>query len=163
MLAPGFRNDRQTRCFPNGFTSDALHYQPEVLAGSIQTLRDIAHSVQRGGVSLRSLEYAVVVLTELHRGLLSPEDRRLLWDAFGVPVFEQIMGPRMETLATECEAHCGLHLSTSCSQIEDLEAALSATVIETPCACGQPGTRLVAAVSEPQPLRAFAQTGGRAA
>ena len=41
---------------------------------------------------------------------LSAEQRDRLWELFGVPVFEQLRTPDGELMASECEAHDGLHL-----------------------------------------------------
>ena len=40
-----------------------------------------------------------------------------MWDAFGVPVFEQCLGLDNELLAMECEAHDGLHLMGTTSRM----------------------------------------------
>jgi hypothetical protein len=67
---------------------------------------------------------------------LTDPDRDWLWSAFRVPIFEQIIGESGELLATECEAHNGMHVQSAklrCEQ-RDLDT--------TPCACGRDSPRL---------------------
>ena len=73
-----------------------------------------------------------------------PALRDLLWNTFGVPVFEQYLGPNLELLAFECEAHDGLHLANA--GVHDPGCALRTEL----CACGNPTPRLCA-VEEPGP------------
>jgi hypothetical protein len=62
-----------------------------------------------------------------------------LWQAYRVPVFEQIIGRSGRLLAAECEAHDGLH-------IESPDVQLSGEKFETlACACGRTTPRLVPA------------------
>ncbi len=55
------------------------------------------------------LQHSIVVLTYEGEAGLSNDDRDLFWSAFGVPVFEQYLSAKNELLATECDAHAGLH------------------------------------------------------
>jgi hypothetical protein len=67
---------------------------------------------------------------------LTDADRDWLWSAFRVPIFEQIIGESGELLATECEAHNGMHVQSvrlRCDQ-PDLDP--------TPCDCGRDTPRL---------------------
>ena len=126
ILAGGFQETKEVRVFPRGWSDSAERFQPASVAGSADVLRKLA----RTGVGL---DNSVIVFTyEGERGL-SLEDREMFWSAFGVPVFEQYLGPRNELLAMDCDAHAGLHGVAGC---EDL--GLEREV----CACGSHAPRL---------------------
>jgi hypothetical protein len=80
-----------------------------------------------------SFDQAVVVFTYPGSPGLSARDRDALWKAFGVPVYEQYLSPKNRLLATECDAHSGLHVVSECEGLPfDHEV----------CACGNPAPRL---------------------
>jgi hypothetical protein len=126
ILAPGFRETRLVRIFPEGWNERAKRFDPGSIAGPLEQLRSLA----RDGWPL---EQAVVVFTYAGKAGLSPLDRESLWQAFGVPVFEQYLSPANKLLATECDAHSGLHVISSCESFP-LEHDV--------CACGNPAPRL---------------------
>jgi hypothetical protein len=68
--------------------------------------------------------------------LLSTAERAWLWRAFRVPIFEQIVEPDGELLASECEAHDGLHIEIPGLSWNGYRIELS------PCACGRKTPRL---------------------
>ena len=103
VLAAGFESTREIRVFPEGWNSEAARLGPCSVAASIEQLLALA----RAGTTLR---HAAIVLTRGPHSALCDEDRDRLWTAFGVPVFEQCLGPNNELLAAECEAHDGLHI-----------------------------------------------------
>ena len=126
VLAPGFRDSRLVRVFASGWTADAARFSPASIAGPVEELRKAAHA----GFELR---HSVVVLTSNDDATLSDEDREFLWVAFGVPVFEQQLGPDNELLASECDAHAGLHLAGEFPTMRR---------DKNTCACGNPAPRL---------------------
>jgi hypothetical protein len=126
ILAPGFRETRLVRIFPQGWNGRAKRFNPACIAGPLEQLLSIA---QDGW----PIEQAVVVFTYAGGTGLSPLDRESLWNAFGVPVFEQYLSPRNRLLATECDAHSGLHVVSGCEGFP-LEGEV--------CACGNPAPRL---------------------
>ena len=67
---------------------------------------------------------------------LSEADRDILWDAFRVPVFEQVIGKSGKRLAAECEAHDGLHMESPALPLEN------EIVEDTPCPCGRKTPRI---------------------
>jgi hypothetical protein len=67
----------------------------------------------RGLFDLPSLSTALVVLTRLDDSPLADHHRDLLWQAFRVPVFEQVRGWDGTVIARECEVHDGLHVAES--------------------------------------------------
>ena len=126
VLAPGFQETKLVRVFPSGWCEEAARFAPTSIAGPPERLRPL---VELG----LELKHAVIVFSyDGHAGLLD-EDRDLFWDAFGVPVFEQHLGPDNEILAMECDAHAGVHLV---GNFEKLRADKNS------CACGNPAPRL---------------------
>jgi hypothetical protein len=126
VLAGGFRQTRLVRIFPQGWNEQAARFNPTSIAGPLDQLRRAA----RVGVRL---EHAVVAFTYAGDSGLSHADREMFWAAFGVPVFEQYLGPKNQLLAAECDAHCGLHVVSGCADF-DLDY--------DPCACGNGAPRL---------------------
>jgi hypothetical protein len=134
VLVPGFRETRQVRYFSRLDDEEAVRFEPEVLAGTAAQLRRIALS--RSPASVRN---AVVVLTHEGEAGLAEYDRDMFWDVFGVPAFEQYLTRRRRLLASECDAHEGLHVCGpfSCREGWQLD--------RSPCDCGDPSPRLVMA------------------
>ncbi|MDQ2945152.1 MAG: hypothetical protein M3Y27_04295 [Acidobacteriota bacterium] len=110
VLAPGFESTRAIRVFPQGWNEQASRFGPCSVAAPIKELLSLAQS----GITV---QYAAIVLTRGPHSALSEMDRDRLWDAFGVPVFEQCLGLDNELLAMECEAHDGLHLMGTTSRV----------------------------------------------
>ena len=126
ILAPGFRPTKAARVFPDGWSAKAARFHPTSIAGTVEQLATANQTALR-------LEHAVVVFTYDVECGLSTHDRELFWRSFGVPVFEQFLGPKNELLATECDAHSGLHVMRACpNQSLDSEK----------CGCGNPAPRL---------------------
>ena len=126
ILAGGFQETKDVRVFPRGWNGSAERFQPASLAGPPGELRKLSRRTV-------SLENSLIVFTSEVRSGLSYADREMLWKAFGVPVFEQYLGPRNELLAMECDAHSGLHVVTGCEHLH-LERDV--------CACGSHAPRL---------------------
>lgn len=173
VLMPGFLETNQVRVFPEGLTPAVLRFQPQALAAPADLLRWAASNGVRGRVVLPRLENALVVFTGVPFGCLSEADRDLLWRAFQVPVFEQMLGFDGELLASECEAHEGLHLRQEQAIFEyapgagqpevlitflnnlrypllRMASGLTAQPIEGACACGWSAPR----ITEPRPIAA---------
>jgi len=126
ILAPGFRETRLVRIFPQGWNQRARVFDPGCIAGPLDQLRILA-------LEAWPIEQAVVVFTYAAETGIPPRDRESLWKAFGVPVFEQYLSPRNRLLASECDAHSGLHVISGCEGFP-LERDV--------CACGNPAPRL---------------------
>ncbi len=146
LLAPGFRTTRSIRLF-SGPTDPALSvFDPDALAGTPSQLRRIA--LASSPLHLRN---AVIALTYEDGEALRDEDRDLFWSVFGVPVFEQYLTRANELIASECEAHDGLHAVGPA-------ARRAAWTIETrPCACGDTHARLVRQETKDRSLAAAAR------
>ena len=126
VLLDGFRDSKGIRVFADGWNPSAARFAPESIAAPLHQLRQLAQS----GITVR---HSVVVLTRGSAPELCEEDRAYLWDAFGVPVFEQCIGIDNRLLAQECETHDGLHVVTECHGLR-LE--------RSPCECGNSAPRV---------------------
>jgi hypothetical protein len=127
ILAPGFRETPVVRTFAEGWSERARKFNPASIAGPLQLLRRMARDTW-------SFDQAVIVFTFVGGAALSPQDRESLWQAFGVPIFEQYLSPRNRLLATECDAHSGLHVLSGCEGLR-LEQEV--------CPCGNAAPRLM--------------------
>jgi len=127
ILAPGFKETGTVKVFPSGWNRQAARFGPASIAGPIDRLRQLA-------ATPIPLERGLVAFTYEGQAGLTSEDRELFWDAFGVPVYEQLLGRDNRLLAVECDAHCGLHL---------VDGYQSDARIETePCGCGNASARI---------------------
>jgi hypothetical protein len=127
VLAAGFLATKLTRVYPDGWNEDAERFSPASLAGS----RERVFQAVRDGVHL---DHSVIVFTYPGEPPLSIGEREALWIAFGVPVFEQYLSHKNRLLATECDAHFGLHVVDGYEDL-DLETEV--------CVCGNRAPRLV--------------------
>jgi len=137
----------------------ALHLQgfaPNMLAGSAADLQNLAEQVDLGTVNLSCVDHAVIVLTRCGEEPINDVARVVLWQVFGVPVFEIFTGFDGAILGYECELHEGWHLAPDVdfSEIDGellldapgvsgLRTALSGFVTNDKCPCGRLGPRLM--------------------
>ena len=118
ILSPLFYSGIHCRTFPNPWLPALARYEPEVLAGPVDTLRAFAEAMLRGTTYIPPLRYAVIAFTGILEGPLSLSDRELFWRAFGVPTYDRFFGLGGDMLAWECEAHAGLHVSRETAYFE---------------------------------------------
>jgi hypothetical protein len=145
-------------------------FRPKVIVGYASELQRLAEQVDLGIVDLACVNHAIVVLTPCGSSPLSDVLRVVLWQSFGVPLFELFVGPDQTLLASECEAHDGWHLEpgVELGAFEEelildspgnygLRTSLSGRVIKEPCPCGRETPRLmeIAAVRQRPLLRAL--------
>jgi hypothetical protein len=143
-------------------------FRPRVLVGYVADLQRLAEQVDLGIVDLSSVDHAIVALTACGSKPLSDVMRVVLWQSFGVPLFELFVGPDKSLLAFECEAHEGWHLEpgVELGALEEelildspgnygLRTGLRGQVLKEACPCGRETPRLVdiAAVRPPPILR----------
>lgn len=124
VISRVFRSRRTIRVFEDLESVPA--FAPQALAGTLGQVESLAGSVR--------LTHAIIVFRGLDEPRLTDVERDRLWQAFEVPLFEQILASNGELLAWECEAHEGLHAVKALPGL-DLE--------RTPCACGHPAPRIV--------------------
>jgi hypothetical protein len=98
----------------------------------------------------------VFVLTQCGDRPVSDTVRVVLWQTFGVPVYELLVGPGGMLLACECEAQEGWHaqpyanFSVSHGEVviealrqKRLRTGLLGYIETALCACGRPGMRVM--------------------
>ncbi len=137
-------------------------FRPQTLAGSLRQLLFLASMRESVRPKLAALRHSIVVIFQTEQTWLSADDREELWSAFGLPVYEQIYCAS-GLLATECEAHDGLHVAKgsewTVGQAGELwcheptawweergesfaPSGLFGAVDSLPCACGRKTPRL---------------------
>ncbi len=126
ILAPGFQQSKLVRVFPTGWTVDAVRFEPASVAGPMEQIRRLLRIQPQ-------LTHSIIVFTYEGEAPLCDEDRDALWSVFGVPVFEQQLGPANQLLAMECDAHAGMHLAGNFRHLQ---------LDKNACACGNPAPRL---------------------
>jgi hypothetical protein len=142
--------------FPPERWEELEAYRPQVLVGPAAELQKLRERVELGLLDLKAIDHAVFVLIECGDKPLSDASRVVLWQTFGVPVYELFVGMGGVLLASECEAHEGWHVQPyanfSVSHDELVVNALTQKTqrtgllgsIETAgCPCGRPGKRVM--------------------
>ena len=145
VLAACFRQARfparsPIRVFPHGWSEEVSAFAPAAVAASREQLFGLA-AVDRPPV----FSHALIVLDSPGDAPLSMGERELLWRAFRVPIFEQIIGPRGKLFAAECEAHDGLHIETPGLLWADLQWP-GYRLDPAPCGCGRKTPRLASSL-----------------
>ena len=148
MVGVHFRKHAAAREFATHEVPWVRGWAPDGLVLPLDLALTLADQKQRGLFDLPSLSAAIVVLTSVEDSPLADHHRDLLWYAFHVPVFEQLIGDAGAVLAAECEVHDGLHLCA------DEFPQIDAEFVVDACACGRETPRLRSRV----PRRAHAAT-----
>ena len=173
VLKPGFAIPPNSREFAASDSSGIHAWAPDALVAPLNTALLLADQRLRGRFELPSLEIALTVVTRLDDSPLAPHHRDLLWRAFQVPVFEQLLSWEGSVIARECELHCGLHLDddTVIATVRDAELLLthlnqierpiilartgySAAISTDACDCGASSPRLCTLASVRTRVRA---------
>lgn len=132
--------DRRVRLFDSDASKDLRRlaaFQPQAFAGSLEQLRTTVDAI--GATVLQSFDIRlVVVFTTAGSPLLSRAQRDELWSTFRAPAFEQYVSTRGELIASECEAHAGLHVRT----LLDPQLLTNGVLDAGPCGCGQSAPRI---------------------
>lgn len=128
LLLPGFKRQMSVKSFSpapghHKWLEKLEQYNPDCLAGSLGQLLFLASLRCSKTVTLGSLRHSLVVIFQTEQPWLAREDRDDLWAAFGLPVYEQIYSVT-GLLATECEAHDGLHITPGASWNQDANGEL---------------------------------------
>ncbi|MBV8550903.1 MAG: hypothetical protein JOY54_06355 [Acidobacteriaceae bacterium] len=141
-------------------------YRPSVLAGTTSELKLLVEEIERKKLDLSCVDRGITVLTYSCSPLLDDIFRVLLWQTFGVPVYELLVGPNRTLIAAECEAHEGWHVRPS-ADVSFVDGELMCTFrscppVQTgwlgrleiePCACGRGSARLMDLVFPMQQTR----------
>ena len=148
-------------------------FRAHAIVGWSTDLQRLAELAQRRAIDLTSVDHAVFVLTCCGDRPVSDVSRVVLWQAFGVPVYELFVAPDGSLLASECEAHEGWHVEegvkfsvAKCALLAETEdrneivTGLTGRIETRRCECGRSGPRILDA--EPLPVtrvrRALAAT-----
>jgi hypothetical protein len=110
VLMTGFQEERGVRIFDPKDKVRLRRFHPDALAGPISALRSLAEHPDARAVLSPSVSHSVLVLLGLRQAGVSEEARDLLWRAFGVPLFAQLLSPGRNLMAWECEAREGFHV-----------------------------------------------------
>lgn len=129
VLVGGFRSRFPVRVFDGGWNEEAAKFEPQAIAATLPQLDALAGVVQ--------LTHAVIVFRREWEPRLNDSERDRLWRAFRVPVFEQMIAEDGTLLASECEAHAGLHIESAKLAAGDHEIERSV------CGCGRATPRLM--------------------
>jgi hypothetical protein len=130
---------------------------PNVVVGSLSEMQRLADHAARGSIDASSIDHALVVLTRYGSKPLNDIARVMLWQSFGVPIFELYLSLDHSLLASECEAHEGWHLTPGVGLASldtgelildgagnsGLRTGLRASLDETPCPCGRTSPRIL--------------------
>jgi hypothetical protein len=130
--------------FPGTDLTAIEAFAPESIALPLSTALSYATQRLAGANLLPSLRCAIVVLSSLPTlgGPMTDDDRDLLWRAFGLPVFEQLLGADGRVAARECEVHDGLHSEDGETLITGEATGCSAEIVTGLCYCGLETPRL---------------------
>lgn len=177
VLEAGFQRNSMVRVFESPFGNDLSDFAPHWLAGPMPQLKKLLAARRKGEVFLPSLRGGIVIHRRFGEEGPGERDRDMLWQEFGVPVSERLLGMDCETLAEECEARAGLHLNPAvalaerdgellltslenlCYPVLRLATGLPAEIAHQECHCGHATPRLVPALAPP-PLLAMRMAAG---
>jgi hypothetical protein len=148
-------------------------FRPRILIGHAGPLKWLTKQVQTGTLNLDSVNHAILALTNCGEAPLSDTLRVLLWQSFGVPVYEVVIAGDGTLLATDCEAQDGWHLQPGVrARLIDSElhfempgvrpfcTGLSAAISSEACACGRSALRITGMerLRHPNPEQPLAAT-----
>ncbi len=142
--------------FPRERWDELVRYRPRVLVGAAADFQQLAELSRIGALDLSTVDHVIFVLTECGHKPATDVLRVLLWQAFGVPVYELLIGVAGSLLASECEAHEGWHVETGAKFSRNgdelvvdalgrnpLRTGLRGVIETEPCPCGRAGSRLI--------------------
>lgn len=145
-----------SRFYPPQHWSQVEAIGANILIGRPQQLRQLATLLDDSGMDQDVVDTAVLVATELGAPTLNDVERVVLWQTFGVPVYELLIAPDGQLIACECEAREGWHLQRNVD-LDPLthiirlrtggryrSVAIAVQVAAQPCACGRKEPRLIA-------------------
>jgi hypothetical protein len=142
--------------FRTDSTTELQGFRPNMISGTALELHQLAEQVELGTVDLSSVDHCVIVLTRCGYAPVSDVARVVLWQTFGVPVYEVFIGLDNSILGYECELHEGWHLAAKVGFRElggelmldapgnsGLHTSLGGFVTDDKCPCGRSGQRLM--------------------
>jgi len=176
ILMEGFEAASGIKLAAHNWGKGLKQFGASAVAAPVSVLRTLATAIEAGREEIPGLRHFVVSFTGGEQGELAEEDRDRFWRVFQVPVFEQRLGFDGRVIASECEAHNGLHILPERAALEETTGSelllTSLTDLHHPtlrvgtrmagsiehdcCDCGNPAARLMEArpLPAPQPLAA---------
>ena len=106
------------------FHAALLRWRPKVIQAYARSAVLFARFLRERGLTAYK-PHSIVTSAEM----LEPDDRQILEDVFGCPVFDRYGCREVSVIASECPAHTGLHVNAECLHVE----------IETPDGPADPG------------------------
>jgi hypothetical protein len=147
--------------FPHERWAELETYRPSILVGPAEDLTRLVERVRRGTVDVKSVDRVVFVLTQCGDRPVSDGLRLVLWQTFGVPVYELLVSTGGMLLACECEAQEGWHAQPYASffvshgevlvdalRHKRLRTGLLGYVETAVCSCGRSGMRVMHAEAQ---------------
>jgi hypothetical protein len=147
--------------FPHERWAELETYRPSILVGPAEDLTRLVERVRRGTVDVKSVDRVVFVLTQCGDRPVSDGLRLVLWQTFGVPVYELLVSTGGMLLACECEAQEGWHAQPYASffvshgevlvdalRQKRLRTGLLGYVETAVCSCGRSGMRVMHAEAQ---------------
>jgi hypothetical protein len=144
-------------------------FQPHLLVGRTADLQRLGNLADAEIIDLSSVDTAILVTTGFGDTVISDVERVVLWQAFGVPVYEILLSADGHLLGCECEAHAGWHLEpearlgrkgssvTLPSGRGKRHLGMMAQIETAQCDCGRNGPRIVIDL-QPRLVRILAAT-----
>lgn len=142
--------------FPRDRWAELQAFRPQVLVGPAADLLELATIAKTEMMDVSSVDHALFVLTTCGDEPLSDVSRVVLWQTFGVPVYELFVGRDNKVLASECEAHEGWHIEADADffmrnrelhvrvpRQNVMSTGLIANIETAPCACGREAARVM--------------------
>lgn len=131
-------------------------FDPQLLIGSSLDLESLARKTGAGNLTLNGVDRAIYVVTGCHDMPLRDTSRVVLWQTFGVPIYEVLLAGDGLPVAAECDAHEGWHTAegvTFWAQDEELwfqrkrtaaqGTGLTGNLENGACPCGVTGQRVL--------------------
>ena len=146
---------QSSEVFPATRWHELQAYAPNVLVGSASDLRRLVERIDLGTVVLTSVDHSIYVVTEVGDKPLDDVLRVVLWQRFGVPVFEVYTDGLGAVLAHECEAQEGWHVTPGTRAFVDngelivysssraIRTGLFSYFNDNSCVCGREGMRVM--------------------
>jgi phenylacetate-coenzyme A ligase PaaK-like adenylate-forming protein len=175
IIGGRFSEAKNIRDFDSADIHSLTAWRPEALVAPLADALALAEFAPGLQLSTAMIVLTAIGAEHLNSEHLNPEHltddaRDRLWDAFGVPIFEQLRSWDGAVIARECEAHAGLHIAHDStiphrepegeilltlfnSKRPGLKArtGLIGEIVECECECGSgvPRLRNLTSVSDP--------------
>lgn len=140
-------------------------FRPHVVIGDRTRLQRLAEDARNGEVDISSVDRAILAATPCGAPPIDDVLRVVLWQTFGVPVYELLISADGRLLGTDCEAQEGWHLEPGFQAFfagrelvittdgePAIHTSLAAQLSHQPCACGRAGSLIL----RPERLRRLA-------